>query len=957
MLKKVFNRLSTFVFLLFFIFTSCTNLAQQKSATVSFNIGKAVSEQISKNNNNSIKDDSNFRIECNFIDLNIASYYVTTTKKDLKNASITLSNLPFNKPFKILIKVYFNSVVIYQGESEAIELTEDNNGHSISISLTEKRGKITLDYKGYGKQSLDFPKDYYIDSPDIVLPIPEITEPESKMIKFEGWFTSENFEPETKVTTLGQNNYLGTVTLHAYWKDILPPGEIYKPQYEDKYAVDIIPGDRKVTLYWENPKDEDFDHVIIYKQNSGGELIKLEEVSGIPNQLSYCEVKNLTNGEENSFVLKTVDKAGNISEGTNPPIKATSYDLVPESAKHNTVTILRDDLSNGTYGNNGTYVLFGDYPQTVMQSGVSIDESKIYLFNDMPCYLGSDGSYYVKYKPTPTYSGGTKNVYKNGVTINSSSDSYFKIEPLKWRVLDKKYVDKSGSNKGVLLFAEDILINSRFASDSYDYDKSDIKGFLNNRVLNKREMIENHEDPVAEPVYEIHKDFYKSKGFAQWAFSENILNNIIQDVQVTNSSEKDKVFILSIKELSKNYGFPGEDLTYQGIKVPARQRTPSDYARAKGAFISNDSDETDWWWTRDKGKPGEYDSETIKAVGFDGNLNSNISNYERDGGIVPAIVIASNAIEDFSFKPGNLVNFDGYYESATEKIIIRWEDSSYNNYSTIKIKYNLESGEQTKDLVKGQNLLEIENIQNNGKNYSFKATTYDSAGNYSDSVSCSVVANEKGYVVLKDGSVKHYKALQENEKTDVIAVVFGKSGQKYLGMAVQEKTGDGGQEWGGGFCWAKENTPGDSTSFDSLKCDISTDLKSVTGGYTSGVDSWAKICEKDNTAADNPGNYPAFEYANNYGSSLPADAAESVKAGWYVPAMKEIIDIYNNKALINNILNYIGGTPITDWYWWSCNQHGSTDRALQFSHEGGAPGKVSDDVKHKYNTVRCVKQF
>ena len=112
--------------------------------------------------------------------------------------------------------------------------------------------------------------------------------------------------------------------------------------------------------------------------------------------------------------------------------------------------ILLKEGTDGTAGTSGKYVLFGDWPQSIKADNVSIDESKTYKVHGWECYKGSDGYYYVKaiakpskYVKNPTFS--------NGENIIKGNSYYFKMESIKWRILDNNY------GGGKLLLSEQAL--------------------------------------------------------------------------------------------------------------------------------------------------------------------------------------------------------------------------------------------------------------------------------------------------------------------------------------------------------------------------------------------------------------------------------------------------------------------------------------------------------------------
>ena len=104
--------------------------------------------------------------------------------------------------------------------------------------------------------------------------------------------------------------------------------------------------------------------------------------------------------------------------------------------------------TDGTAGTQGEYVLFGDYPQSLKSDDVSILEPAISvrmhnnkntnpLYTYSEAYCGSDNNLYIK----KMYRGETK---------------YFKVEPLKWRII------KKDSNGKAIMLSELLLFYSKY---------------------------------------------------------------------------------------------------------------------------------------------------------------------------------------------------------------------------------------------------------------------------------------------------------------------------------------------------------------------------------------------------------------------------------------------------------------------------------------------------------------
>ena len=293
------------------------------------------------------------------------------------------------------------------------------------------------------------------------------------------------------------------------------------------------------------------------------------------------------------------------------------------------------------------YIYFGVFPRTVLASGstVTVDETASVTMGANTYYRGSDGNYYAKVKENCCDS--INYTYTDGTDVKQSGKNsyrYFKVEPIKWKVLTDSYNGKS------LLFAEDILTASvpyyKSSSDRTiggktvyvnNYRYSTIRAYLNGKY-------ESDDTQSTD---------YKNKGFLQTAFT-GTAQAMIADTEVDTSkattgfSERtyateyacenttDKIFLLSLREsFNSTYGFPAYD--EHGLRN-ARIREATDYAKANNAFQnSNTGYYGGIWWLR---SPSCYHSDDARVVFHDGDEY----NCERvDGtkfGVVPALSIS-----------------------------------------------------------------------------------------------------------------------------------------------------------------------------------------------------------------------------------------------------------------------------------------------------------------------------
>ena len=118
-------------------------------------------------------------------------------------------------------------------------------------------------------------------------------------------------------------------------------------------------------------------------------------------------------------------------------------------------------------------VTFGLWPQTIIAAGVTVDKNTCQK-QDHGAFTyckGSDGEWYVE-QAEKAWESGYK--YSDGTTVRrgGTSEKWFKVEPIKWRVLTDNY----GGNK--LLLAESILIGKRYDDNKNNYKDSEIRAWL-----------------------------------------------------------------------------------------------------------------------------------------------------------------------------------------------------------------------------------------------------------------------------------------------------------------------------------------------------------------------------------------------------------------------------------------------------------------------------------------------
>ena len=222
------------------------------------------------------------------------------------------------------------------------------------------------------------------------------------------------------------------------------------------------------------------------------------------------------------------------------------------------------------------FLYFGSYPQTIKDASVNIISNEK---DENGYYTGSDGEKYALLKANPWDSY----TFSNGEKIVRNKEYFFKVEPIKWNVLE----DNDGK---VFIFSELILDAHKFGDNSNDYAASSIRSWLNS-------------------------DFY-NKAFTDKQ-KELIENTTLKDI----SNVTDKVFLLSEEEIENtSYGFNSNN---------DRCKKVTDYAKANYAY-EYERNKNGWYWLRTPSYAGAC------GVADDGNVYWSDVCYDR-GGVAPAL--------------------------------------------------------------------------------------------------------------------------------------------------------------------------------------------------------------------------------------------------------------------------------------------------------------------------------
>ena len=312
-------------------------------------------------------------------------------------------------------------------------------------------------------------------------------------------------------------------------------------------------------------------------------------------------------------------------------------------------------------------ITLGSWPQTIKAASVTIT-SETKVAGAFTYFKGSDGEWYVRCQEN-AYESGYK--YSNGTEAaqGKTSYQYFKVEPIKWRVITDNYNGKK------LLVADKILTNCAFFDDwasgrtdgdkeiyANNYKESRVRAFLNGLSY----------ETGADYNNQISNEFL-NKGFLQTAFTaeERIkiaYTKVDNSLSSTNPDDlkykfdfdlsrficedtTDQIFLLSEQEVTKKeYGFdPNPDASLiDGVsKKSSRVRQTTDFAKANGAFQNTEKGFGGCWWLRSPAVTYsgiltvDFVSQNVSNTGA---ANSAFWTYDSASGVVPALCIYDETI-------------------------------------------------------------------------------------------------------------------------------------------------------------------------------------------------------------------------------------------------------------------------------------------------------------------------
>ncbi len=150
--------------------------------------------------------------------------------------------------------------------------------------------------------------------------------------------------------------------------------------------------------------------------------------------------------------------------------------------------------ADGNLNENGNYITFGSYAQTVKDSKVKINKDKTLARSSIIYYLGDDNEWYTQERAITSLldSYGNAISFNDGSEIIQQQNYYFKLEPMIYRIL-------SNDNNDLLLYPTTVVaggsvLDTPTLSATDIYQVSEMRSWLNNQFYNsfikdEKEMI------------------------------------------------------------------------------------------------------------------------------------------------------------------------------------------------------------------------------------------------------------------------------------------------------------------------------------------------------------------------------------------------------------------------------------------------------------------------------------
>ena len=229
-----------------------------------------------------------------------------------------------------------------------------------------------------------------------------------------------------------------------------------------------------------------------------------------------------------------------------------------------------------------------------------------------------------------------------------------------------------------------------------------------------------------------------------------------------------------------------------------------------------------------------------------------------------------------------------------------------------------------------------------------------------------------GDIVFNDGTAVAYFNgiyLPPKMRAKAIAIIFYKgtecsndSSSRLLGIGLsidttRKKT------------WCTSSANGSNKAINSLLCMSSGDsLTFVSNADKDGHDNFSQL-KSACSDAETEGRYPAFQWAQNYSSTVSNLSGTTYETGWFLPTTCELIKVYEQKETIDAISDVLGGESLGDFkssgtggYWSASTMQNENDRAAELCCSYSSSTEiwrllVNNNTKTSQKNVCAIHEF
>ena len=283
---------------------------------------------------------------------------------------------------------------------------------------------------------------------------------------------------------------------------------------------------------------------------------------------SGTAVASNTTGSYSATAKAKVSANSNANQLSSNTFVGTPYTVLPAG-------------TNGTAGRDWTYVLFGDWPQTIKAEWVTVDESQRVVVGAHTYFKGSDGYWYVKCVENGSsgYQGNGGFRYSDGtkVSLTGKTSKYFKVEPIKWRVVTTNY---NGSGKKLLL-AENALTAMNFYDHSFDDTDWGVRDNMISFYPEKSFRKLDNGDFIHHNNYEYSRVRAFLNGTSYWGYDSyhgtfNTNEEFVSRGFLQTAFTPELQAQIAVTHVDNGFESTGEEVPYADVDISRDDRRPAD---------------------------------------------------------------------------------------------------------------------------------------------------------------------------------------------------------------------------------------------------------------------------------------------------------------------------------------------------------------------------------------------